>query len=404
MPDPTTRTWRRVALAMFGVSWGANQFAPLLLVYRTHAGLSETAVTAMFGVYALGLIPALLVSGPLSDRHGRRPVLRPVVAASVLASLVLISGTAWPGLLYAGRFLAGVASGVAFSAGSAWVKELSGSAPEGAGARRAAVALSAGFGGGPLIAGVIAQWLPWPTVLPYLVHVALMLVVAPLMWNAADPGAPAGAVGRPIRRLPAAATAPRFLRGVAPWAPWVFGTATIGFATLPGLVAARAGGVPVAFNGAITGMTLFTGILVQPLARRLGDVRSPVLGLLAATGGLGLAALVAVTRSPWLVPLAVLLLGASYGILLVSGLLEVERLADDHELAAMVAIFYALTYVGFAAPYLLAELAPRVGYPGCLLSGAVITAGSVLLVVRALRPAAAAPPADAESVPLRSRS
>ncbi len=28
------KPWMRVALAMFVVGWGANQFSPLLLVYR----------------------------------------------------------------------------------------------------------------------------------------------------------------------------------------------------------------------------------------------------------------------------------------------------------------------------------------------------------------------------------
>ena len=63
----TVRSWTRVALAMFGIGWGANQFAPMLLVYRANQHLSEAAVTAMFGVYALGLIPALLVAGSSSQ-------------------------------------------------------------------------------------------------------------------------------------------------------------------------------------------------------------------------------------------------------------------------------------------------------------------------------------------------
>lgn len=379
---------------MFAVGWGANQFAPLLLVYRRHAHLSETAVTAMFGVYALGLIPSLLVAGPLSDRHGRRSVLRPVIVLSGVASLILVSGSLRPDLLYVGRFLAGVASGCAFSAGTAWVKELS--EPNGDGARRATVALSAGFGGGPLVAGAVGQWLPDPEVVPYLAHLGLVALIVPLVWHVPDDArgrARSGAAPASSRWSLAAITHPGFTLAVLPWAPWVFATATIAFATLPSLVAARLHGLALVFNGAMTGLTLLSGILVQPVARRLGRARTTVaitVGLLVASAGLALAAITAAAREPALVPLAAIALGASYGMLFVSGLRQVERFAAAHELATMVAIFYAAIYVGFAAPYVLAALGPHLGYAHCLLAGCAITLVSIVPVLAAgRRPATA---------------
>src|SRR4030081_3605604 len=118
------RPWARVAGLMFGVGWGANQFSSLLLAYRIHRGISETTADALFGVYALGLIPALLIIGPISDRRGRRSSVIGAGAVSLLASLALIAGDHAVGLLYLGRFLAGLASAAAFAAGTAWVKEL----------------------------------------------------------------------------------------------------------------------------------------------------------------------------------------------------------------------------------------------------------------------------------------
>jgi len=67
-----------VALVLVGAGWGSNQFTPMLLVYRHALGLSAGSLEAMFGVYALGLIPGLL-AGPLSDAKGRR---LPVLAAA----------------------------------------------------------------------------------------------------------------------------------------------------------------------------------------------------------------------------------------------------------------------------------------------------------------------------------
>ncbi len=175
--------WIRAAAALFGIAWGANQFTPLLLVYRSALGLPESAITTVFGIYAVGLVPALILGGRLADRYGRRAVIRHAVVVSALASAVLMIGSVWWPSLYLGRFLAGVASGAALGAGTACVKELSGVH---AGAWRSAAAFSLGFGIGPLVAGALGQWLPLPTELPYIVHLALMVGVVTLAWSAPD--------------------------------------------------------------------------------------------------------------------------------------------------------------------------------------------------------------------------
>ncbi|WP_182906906.1 hypothetical protein [Microbispora sp. H13382] len=94
-------------------------------------------------------------------------------AAWAVASLVLCFGgqSAWP--IYAGRLITGFAVGIAMAVGSSWVKELSAGADGGLAARRAALCQTAGFGLGAGVAGVLAQWGPWPMVAPYVVHLLL---------------------------------------------------------------------------------------------------------------------------------------------------------------------------------------------------------------------------------------
>src|SRR3954465_14036947 len=160
-PRTSTRAWVPVAAAMFAIGWGANQFVSVLVAYREHSGLSVGTVDALVGAYAVGLIPALLVLGPVSDRSGRAPVLRIAAIVSLAATAVLMADSLWA--LYAGRRPGGLASGAAFAAGSAWVEELSAAvpgSPPGSGARRAAMALTAGFGLGPVVAGLLAQCEP----------------------------------------------------------------------------------------------------------------------------------------------------------------------------------------------------------------------------------------------------
>src|SRR5437868_5006034 len=61
--------WHRVGLLLFAVGWGANHFTSLLQVYREQLELDAAAPALLFGMYALGLVPGLLLGGPLSDRH-----------------------------------------------------------------------------------------------------------------------------------------------------------------------------------------------------------------------------------------------------------------------------------------------------------------------------------------------
>ena len=368
-----SRGWVAAALAMFSVGWGANQFAPLLHAYRAHEGLGQAAVTAMFSIYIVGLLPALLVAGRWSDRHGRRVLMRPVLVLSLVATVVMLLGPAGEAWLYLGRFLAGLASGAAFSAGSAWVRELSADAPTGTGARRAAVALSGGFGVGGLVAGLVGEFSPAPLVAAYLPHLVLGAVALVMAWNASDPYVPrtdTGAGGERSPLVPASARTRRFLLGVAPWAPLVFTCASMSFAVLAPLVGGSAWGRPTAFAGVVTGLTLGAGVLIQPAARRLASAsapwRLPVAGMAGA--GLGMlagAGLVVADGLPGqallLVPIA-LVLGASYGTLLVAGLVEVELQSGPRDHAGLVAVFYVLAYVGMSTPYLVAELS-RAGGP-----------------------------------------
>ena len=55
-------TVARLWTAVFVVAFGTNVPTPLLLVYRDELGLSSDALTGAFGVYAAGLVPALLLA------------------------------------------------------------------------------------------------------------------------------------------------------------------------------------------------------------------------------------------------------------------------------------------------------------------------------------------------------
>ncbi len=318
----TRNAWLRAGAVLFGAAWGSNQFTPMLVVYRQQLGLATGTLEAMFGFYALGLIPGLLIAGPLSDARGRRPVVLASAALSLAGTLVLVTAGDALALLLAGRFLIGLGSGAAFGAGTAWLRELSrppfGDVTDHSAARRGAMAITLGFAVGPLVAGVLAQWAPDPGVVPYLPHVALMLAVLALV-PAAPETVARGGDGTIARALPTLRD-PRFRKVVAPMAPWVFAAPAVAFALLPSVVGAARATDGIALTAVVATVAAMAGVLVQPVARRLdanaAGNRAATLGLTVIVVGLALSAFTAHEHH---VPAALVpsstVLGMGYGLL-----------------------------------------------------------------------------------------
>lgn len=346
------------------MAFGTNVPTPLLLVYRDRLGMSATLLTVMFAVYAVGLVPALLLAGPASDRRGRRPLVVPFVLLSGGASVILLFASGSLGALAVGRLLQGAVSGVVFSVGSAWFGELVGDA--GVASRRAATALSLGFSLGPLTSGLLAQWAPAPTVLPYVVHLALLVGAAIAIPRVRETVVPRPGRG-PLLHLGVPRAARRaFVTFVLPLALCVFTFPSVAVTILPLGLRAAMPGADLAVTGVVAGLSLGVGVAVQPLEARLGVVRAAPLAALLGAGGVGLGLLATMTGLPAVLLPAAVLLGAAYGLALASGLTATQWLAAPEARGALVATFYAITYVGFAAPVVLSASSTGTDFTGAL--------------------------------------
>lgn len=380
---------------MFAVSFGANLFAPMLPVMREVHHLSQAQVNFLLAVYIVGLVPALMVGGPASDRRGRRAVVRPALVLSAVGTVVTLVAHFFaepvsPAVLAAGRMLTGAAVGLVLAAGASWLKEVT--PPEdgaGTAARRATVATSAGFGVGPLVTGPVAEWLPGPDTTGLILHLVMVLALTPLVWTTPAPPAPPASAHHRTRAplVPPSARSRHFLFAVASWAPWVFGCATTSFAALAP-VAGETVGPTVAYTGVIAGVTMLTGASVQPRIGRHADLGATphpaLLGLGTATVGMLLAVVVTVlapgAAAAWLMVPTAMVLGTAYGVMMVSGLREVQRIAPAEELGALTGVYYALTYIGFFVPFVISLVAPHTGHVAVFVFGAVVTLVSVPLV------------------------
>ncbi|SNS15456.1 Predicted arabinose efflux permease, MFS family [Geodermatophilus pulveris] len=390
MPDatlPREGTRRRLdalTLGLFTVALGTNIPTPLLLVYRRTLGLSDADLTAVFGCYALGLIAALSVSGALSDRFGRRALVLPFAVLAGLVSLLFLPAAGDLSLLFTGRLLQGVVSGVVFSVANAWLQELAGPDGQQSAATRGAVSTSLGFAVAPAMSGVLAQYGPAPTTLPYLVHVAVLVVGLGALLTVPETVHVRSRGRLMTLGLPADARRP-FWAVLAPTAVGVFAFPAVAATLLPLLVVRD--GVGVAYAGLIAGLALAASAVTARLGRRAPRGAAPLGMVLGALGlATGVAAVVA-GSGPLLLP-ATLVLGAGGGLCLTAGLTLTARLAPPQARGAMNSAFYAFAYTGFGTPLLLAWLGSLLGAVPALSAFVAVPAALAAWLWRELRPRA----------------
>jgi hypothetical protein len=186
-------------------------------------------------------------------------------------------------------------------------------------------------------------------------------------------------------------------------APWVFAAPAIAFALLPNVTGATRATNGIALTSAITALTALAGVVIQPMARRLEarltSGRAAATGLLVCAAGIALGAVTAQSGQMWLLVPCAITLGCAYGLCLVPGLIEVQRLADHGSAAGLTAAYYVLTYLGFSVPYLLALAHGLASYPLLLAITALIAFATAALVARRSSPRSLHPPASVRSQP-----
>lgn len=335
--------------------WAANHFSATIPVFVDDRGLSVALLDAVFGIYALGLLPGLVTGGSLSDRVGRARVVLPGALLAAVGTVVLLSWHDPAGLLL-GRFVVGLGAGLTFGAGTAWAADLGGTT----GTVLAGVFLTAGFGVGPLTSGALAQWAPGPLVTPFALSMVLSLAAVAVAWRVSVPvsGRPHGDAG------PASPAPHQSARAALTWslpvAVVVFGSATVALVTLTPRLPAGVDG-PFLF-GVSAILSLGGGVGVQALARQRGwGPRSGVAGLLASALGFGLVAAGGEQVGVPLFVVVCVVMGVAYGLCLREGLLDVETLAPPARRGLLTGVFYVATYLGFGLPLLLTLLDPYAG-------------------------------------------
>jgi MFS family permease len=331
---------------------------------------------AIFGIYALGLLPGLLVGGRASDTFGRRSVALAGSADALAGTAVMLLSQHTDALLL-GRLTVGVGVGLAISSCTAWASDLRGTA----GAATAGAVLTAGFALGPFAGGFIAGAGPSGIRVSFGIAAAIVVLATAAVIAAArgaEPARPAGQsdLGRATPAAPSSRGFSRALSWAMPLAPWVYASATLGFVTIPTRLH-TALAAPVAAGTATLIVNGVSGV-VQVLARALRwGPQAGTAGAVLAALGYALAAMAPPALTPALGLPLFLILGCASGLCLREGLIDLEAAAPPHLRGALTGIFYVVTYVGFALPLVLATV-------GSVASMAILSVMAVLALATAV--------------------
>ena len=346
---PTRVAFWLVAVAFAVTMFGTTLPTPLYVLYQEELGFADDMLTVIFGVYAAGVLAALLLLGRASDQLGRRRMLLVGLTFAALSTVafLLAQGLA---LLVVGRLLSGLSAGIFTGTATAALVDLAG---RGQGRRATLVATVANIGAlglGPLVAGLLAQFAPLPLRLPYWLDLGLILLAILAVWGIPEtvdvPEHPRLRISRP--------DLPPEVRSV------FIRSATAGFAgfAVLGLFAAVAPSFVLDLlhepSHAVSGAVVFTLFAASALgqvtlAERLGH-RALAAGCGALITGMGL--LVAGLAATSLIPViaAAVVAGLGQGLCMRAGLGAVNSRSPAERRAGAASTFFIVMYIGISVP------------------------------------------------------
>ncbi|MFE0207953.1 MFS transporter [Streptomyces sp. NPDC058985] len=366
----------------------SNAATPLYVLWQRDIGFSKGTLTVVFAFYIVGLIGSLLVSGVVSDRLGRKPVLLPALGLALAACLVFATAGSVTALIVA-RLFTGIAVGAVVSAGMAAVTDVAGPERKRIAALLASCAMVFGAGLGPLVAGVLSEVAPAPTVTVFVVEAALLAtaVLAVLRMPVPRPEARAGGTWVRVPGVPRG-NGRQLALGIAVFAPGITATSFV-LSLGPSLLSGLLGTTSRIVAGAMAFVMFLAATGVQFAVRRLSRRTILTAGVVSTTLSM-ITLIVAVQSSTVTVlVLSALLAGAGQGMGQLGGLSLLNSSVPPRRLAEANAALNVGGYIPAGAlPVSAGYLSDAVGLTdGATIFGVVLLSLAVIggLVVRMTR-------------------
>lgn len=349
--SPRVAFWA-VAYALVVSLAGTTLPTPLYRLYREIWHFSPLMLTVIFCVYMVGVMVALLFFGRLSDQIGRRRVLISAVLLAIFATVMAAMAPSMEWLIIA-RFIIGLSSGLLSATSTAALTELHGTEDRRHPALVASICTIAGLGSGPLLAGVIAQVLPEPLVMPYVVELVLLAPALIGIWAIPETRMAPPARWSEVSIKPRIGV-PHQIRGpfIVAGGSILTGFCILGYFTslLPSYMAQELHIDQVWIGGAIVTEMFAASCLAQVLLRKVSSGRAMILGLLAAASGFMIVLACGFVPSLPLLIAGTALGGLGQGLSFMGSLALVNHIAPHEQRGEVVASYFIAGYFGGTVP------------------------------------------------------
>jgi len=341
---------------------GSSLLTPLYQLYRSQYGLGALGLTSIYAVYVVGNLAALLFLGRLSDQLGRRPIALAGLALAGFSTLLFLiaSGNS---LLFAGRVISGCAVGLGSGAATAWITEATPAERRPLAASTMTAFNFAGLALGPVVAGLLAQYAPWPLHLPFLVYLGLLAAAATLVLIARETLDRDGA--ETFNLMPRLAVPKgKRLAFAGPAAGGFAAMAVVGYyaALGPTMLRETIGMTNQALSGLVIAELFTVAAVAILLTRTIEPDHVLRWGLAAAPLGLGALGVAQARSSLALMLVGTTLSGMASAFSYRGGLGAVNALAPADRRAEVVSAYFVCCFMGNALPIIgVGALSERMG-------------------------------------------
>ena len=336
---------------------GTALISPLYALYKEAWQLQTSDISLIYVIYMGGALCSLLFLGRLPDRAGFRKVMQGGLVLALIGTL--ISMCAWNMTsLIVGRVFVGVASSMLTTSATLGLSLLSRPGQMHRVAMVTGFLIAFGFGLGPLVGGIMGQWVVYPLVTTYIPTLVLGVV---------------GLYALTKLELPASATSPHApsslrWRDVLPKLTWTQSSDSMAFvltSALPflafGVFGLYASMSPLFLDklvpwhgpfvsGTSIAVILLASACVQIMAGRLPTHWCGVGGLLGLALSNALLMINLWAGSATLFALGVAFTAIGHGMSMLAGMSMLNRVAQPHNRSGLLSTYLVIGYIGSMVP------------------------------------------------------
>jgi predicted MFS family arabinose efflux permease len=340
-------------LMLFFASAAAS---PLYPVYQARFRFSAATLTAVFAVYVLVLLVTLLFLGSVSDYLGRLPVILTALILSVAGCAVFLAAHD-TGALFAARSLQGIATGLATGPIGAALIDL-----QPPGSQRAPLVTSAfstlGLALGALITSALAQYAPAPTHLIWWALLAVFAAGIPALLAMAEPGTRRpGALASLRPRIAVPRQARATFAGAVPCLVATWGLGGLYLSLGPSLAGQETGSPNLLWGGLVIFLICGIGAAAAFVLRGIGSRAAMLAGCLCLLAGVATTFGAIATTAPAAFLAGTGVAGVGFGLAFQGAFRMILSLATPSQRAGLVTAVFAVGYLAFSVPALIAGVA-----------------------------------------------